>query len=297
MKTTEEMQNEISKRFPNIVLAEPYKGANEKILIRCKDCGYEWKTTPRAVAKSKCGCPKCGVRNKLHNTSKENFIKKLDSVKFELIEFKGYNDVTVRCKTCGNIRHTTSDNILRYGCKHCASIKQNESRHLTHEQFVHKAIEVHGTRYEYPETYVNWTTPIKIICAKHGEFYQSPGKHLNWHNCPHCSESRGEELVRIALQESNIPFIQEKKLKTYKNIKVDFYIEYNNKIFIIEINGEQHYRPIEYFGGESVYQEQCKRDLSLQQYCNDNNIKLLIIRYDDNKLELINKYIKEITAA
>ncbi len=42
-----------------------YTGANDKTLIRCNRCGYEWDAVPRSVKNSKHGCPKCGVTNGL----------------------------------------------------------------------------------------------------------------------------------------------------------------------------------------------------------------------------------------
>lgn len=92
--------------------------------------------------------------------------------------------MTVKCKKCGNIRHTTANNILRFGCKMCSSIKQNEPRKLTTEEFITKAREIHGTRYDYSKVeYISWNTPVCIICPKHGEFWQRAGKHLSGHNC------------------------------------------------------------------------------------------------------------------
>lgn len=79
-------------------------------------------------------------------------------------------------------------------------------------------------------------------------------------------------------------------------IKVDFYINYNDKISIIEINGEQHYFPVEHFGGELKYNKQVIRAKKLQEYCYDEGINLYIIKYDDNKIEKIHEIIKEITA-
>ena len=67
MKTTKEIQEKLSEKFKNLVLKEDYKGANEKITIKCTDCGYEWKAIPRAVINSKCGCPKCGVQKSKFN--------------------------------------------------------------------------------------------------------------------------------------------------------------------------------------------------------------------------------------
>ena len=136
------------------------------------------------------------------------FLQKLDTSKWEFIEYKDYTNVTVKCKECGHIRNTTADNILRFGCKVCASIKTNESRKLTTEKFIDRAKQVHGDRYDYSlVNYINYETPVKIICKKHGEFLQSPNKHLSGHNCPHCKESYGEEIVRLTLLEHKIPFI------------------------------------------------------------------------------------------
>lgn len=42
MKTTKQMNEEIQEKFPFLELASEYTGANNKALIRCKDCGYEW---------------------------------------------------------------------------------------------------------------------------------------------------------------------------------------------------------------------------------------------------------------
>ena len=301
MKTTKEIQEKISSKFSNLQLLEEYKGANEKILIKCLDCGYEWKAVPRSVITSKHGCPKCGVLKAKREIAKNKFLNKLDTLKWEFIEYKDYTDVTVKCKECGHIRHTTSDNILKFGCKICSSIKANEPRKLTTEEFINRAKQIHGNRYDYHlVNYVNYKTPVKIICSKHGEFLQNPNKHLAGHNCPHCKESYGEEIVRLALLDNNIPFVQEKTIREVLNverpIKVDFYIDYNDKTSIIEINGEQHYFPVEHFGGELKYNKQVVRDKKLQEYCYDKGINLYIIKYDDNKIEKIHEIIKEITA-
>lgn len=45
--------------------------------------------------------------------------------------------------------------------------------------------------------------------------------------------------------------------------------------------------PVEYFGGQLHYNEQVKRDQALSDYCKENNIKLFVIKYDENKLERI----------
>ena len=51
-----------------------------------------------------------------------------------------------------------------------------------------------------------------------------------------------------------------------------------NGIFI-EYNGGQHYFPIKWFGGESAFIKQQKRDNDLRDYCTMNNIRLIEIPY------------------
>lgn len=50
---------------------------------------------------------------------------------------------------------------------------------LTQKEFVKRAIEIHGNKYEYSLVeYVNSYTNIKIICQIHGIFLQHPHHHL-----------------------------------------------------------------------------------------------------------------------
>lgn len=58
---------------------------------------------------------------------------------------------------------------------------------LTTEDFIKKAKAVHGDRYDYSKVeYVGTKTKICIICKEHGEFLQSPKKHLLGQGCIKC---------------------------------------------------------------------------------------------------------------
>ena len=84
-------------------------------------------------------------------------------------------------------------------------------RRLTTEEFIQRAREVHGNKYDYSKSqYVNAKTKITIICPKHGEFLQSADCHLNrGHGCPKCKAEKSS-------------------MKNKKSIK-DFIIEARNK--------------------------------------------------------------------
>ena len=70
------------------------------------------------------------------------------------------------------------------------------------EEFIAKARKIHGDMYDYSKVvYKNAKTNICIICPVHGEFYQTPDKHLRGHKCPFCNEkkkSSTEEFIEKA---------------------------------------------------------------------------------------------------
>ena len=58
---------------------------------------------------------------------------------------------------------------------------------LTTEEFIAKAKAVHGDRYDYSKVeYVGTKSPVIIICKEHGEFQQTPQKHLAGQGCIKC---------------------------------------------------------------------------------------------------------------
>ena len=65
---------------------------------------------------------------------------------------------------------------------------------LTREEWIAKAKEVHGDKYDYSKVkYVNATTKVCIRCPKHDEFLQRPADHLQGKGCPKCS---GKNITR-----------------------------------------------------------------------------------------------------
>ncbi len=52
----------------------------------------------------------------------------------------------------------------------------------------------------------------------------------------------------------------------------------------VEYQGQQHYEPIEYFGGEKAFERQKERDLEKKKFCEENNIELIIIPYNNESI-------------
>ena len=105
-----------------------------------------------------------------------------------------------------------------------------------------------------------------------------------------CLKSSGEEQISLLLTKNNIKF---ERQKTFPNLKYknplycDFYLpEFN---LIIEFNGEQHYKPVELFGGQENLELIQLRDKIKKDYCLKNNIAFLTIKFNENIEEILIK--------
>ena len=106
------------------------------------------------------------------------------------------------------------------------------SKKLTKEEFIKKAREKHGDKYNYDKVeYVNNRTKVCIICPKHGEFWQQPNNHLNGNGCPKCGGT-----VRLSKEEF-IKKANEAHQGKYDYSKVE-YKDAHTKVCIICSNPE-----------------------------------------------------------
>lgn len=101
-----------------------------------------------------------------------------------------------------------------------------------------------------------------------------------------CSNiSSGELKIKQLLEENNINFRYQYIIKDFNKYSAfDFAIfdDAENKLLkLIEFDGEQHFRAVEYFGGEEKFKLQKERDKRKDDYCKQNNIKLQRIPYYD----------------
>lgn len=92
---------------------------------------------------------------------------------------------------------------------------------LTTDQFVLKAREIHGDRFDYSKVnYINTETPVTIICPEHGPFSQRPDVHLRAKKCcPSCSgnvKMNNQQFIERAQQLYGDTFDYSKV--DYKNI-------------------------------------------------------------------------------
>lgn len=101
------------------------------------------------------------------------------------------------------------------------------------------------------------------------------------------SESRGEREVRLFLLKNGMKFFPQQKFKNCFNIvngkkyllKFDFFLP--DKKLLIEVDGKQHYEPVDFFGGEITFKKQKERDNIKNDFCDKENLELIRIPYQD----------------
>lgn len=60
---------------------------------------------------------------------------------------------------------------------------------MTNDDFITRAIAVHGNKYDYSKVeYKNANTKVCIICPEHGEYLQRDAGHLLGRGCPKCAK-------------------------------------------------------------------------------------------------------------
>jgi hypothetical protein len=278
---------------------QSYSNYTTKMKMFCSEHGF-FSQTPHSHISMRTGCPKCGILQAAKSNQKGwhsvlNMFQDVHTNRYSYDE-STYKDVSEKMKIKCNIHGWFSQKPYQHytgsGCNRCAIEEVHEKQKIDFFEFKQRSQLKHGSRYNYFEDdYIDIFTSVKICCEKHGDFYQKPRDHYRGSGCPKCQSSRGENAVRLILQELKIEFDEQKTfdgLKHKSRLMCDFFIPDSKTV--IEYNGIQHYVPVSLFGGLKGLQETQKRDLIKYNYLAVNKIKLIIIRYD---IEDIKNYLEE----
>ena len=277
-----------------------YKGSREKICIICHKHGEFWQNPYDHLNGH--GCTKCfnnEKRGRSRQLTTEEFIKRAkeihgDKYDYSKVEYeKSQTPVCIICPEHGEFWQKPNKHLNGEGCPKCGAIKRVENKKLSTEQFVLKAKEVHGNKYDYSKVvYKGNKIKVCIICPEHGEFWQKPNSHLSQkQGCPTCSESHIESEVRKILIENGIKFEQEKKFNWLGLQRLDFYL--NDYNIAIECQGRQHFEDVGFFNngknGNDYLSYIKKLDKKKKELCEKHEVKLYYINFNDNVYEKINE--------
>ena len=215
---------------------------------------------------------------------------KYDYSKVEYIDSK--HDVVIICPKHGEFIQRANRHLQGCGCRKCSNQERGISQKLSKEEWIRRAREVHGDKYDYSKVeYANNYTKVCVVCPKHGDFWILPYAHVNLkEGCAKCSKS-------------NKPTTEEwvKKAKEIHGSKYDYskvnYVNGNTKVCIIcPIHGEFLQRPDSHINGNGC--PKCASDFKKKLYSltKDEFIKkareIHENKYDYSKVEYINNYTK-----
>lgn len=297
-KTHEEFVNEVKESNPNIVILGHYEGANTKVLCLCLKHNVEWYARPSNIIKGS-GCPICKKEKyRIKRVKTEEFYKQelsLNNPNIELIgHYEGMRKKALhRCIVHDYEWYVFPNNVLKgHGCPICLREKIRDRNIKTNEKYV-KDLGSANPNIISLEEYKGAETNILHKCLKCGnEWMVRPSNLLSGKGCPNCKKSNGELLVKEWLDNHTVNYKTQYMFEGCRNIRplpFDFYLlDYNA---CIEYQGEQHYRAVDFFGGEEGFVERQRNDNIKRKFCKDNDIRLLEIPFDKDVNEELSNFL------
>jgi hypothetical protein len=136
-------------------------------------------------------------------------------------------------------------------------------RKLTTEEFITKAKQIHGDKYDYSLCkYTKSHNKIKIVCSVHGMFEQKPNNHLSGYGCNLC----GNDTIK-SKQRLSVDIFTEKARNVHDN-KYDYslvvYKNARSKVKILcPIHGVFEQTPTNHLSGRGC--SKCSSSISNQE--------------------------------
>jgi predicted nucleic-acid-binding Zn-ribbon protein len=205
-----------------------YKRAHEKIIVICPIHGNFYPTASSHV-NNKSGCPKCQYKKIAVSKTRKNeeFIKMAKKAHGEKYDYtktqykKAHNRIIIICKKHGEFAQEANSHIKGAGCPKCRDEQLSKKYASTTKEFIKKAIDKHGTKYDYSlVNYKNATTSVKIICSEHGMFKQLPMSHLKGSGCKKCGNLKAANVRSLTTTDF---------IKKAKKIHGNRYLYYKTK--------------------------------------------------------------------
>lgn len=288
-KTIEEWQDESNiihnKEFD--ILQIPKSGF-DKVDVLHKKCGNVLKVSPRNHLKRYCAY----CSGKKQKTKEECQVESdiIHNGEFIILDTHKNVKENIRIfhKKCGSIINMTINNHLNHknGCKKCSknSLKSNE-------YWINKCRQIWDDEFKILDYVDNVWKKVRIEHSLCGSILIKDMNNLihNKRGCSICTrKSYGEFYVKEFLDKNNIKYVNQKSFdglinpKTDRKLRVDFYLpDYD---LVLEIDGVQHYKPIEHWGGEKSYLEQVYRDNIKNDFFGNK-----LIRINNKKIKDIEK--------
>lgn len=296
-------------------------GLYKKVKIICSKHG-NFEQTLNSHINNKQGCPKCGVENiKKSITTPIKGCSLADKFPEIAKELSSKNKKTAyeynpgaaakviwECNKCKYEWEATINNRTKNkgnGCPSCSGFIVTDKNRLS---IIRPDI---ASEWDYKKNYP--LTPHDVfkgsvkkyywLCANcNNSFKSTCHTRYNGSGCPKCRQSVGEKIIEYLLNKESIYFQSEyidKECKSTYPLRFDFAVWINGKLGLIEYNGIQHYEITKFSPTETELEKQKTRDKLKIDFCNKNNIPLLVVSYKDQGVleDLIKTFLESLANA
>lgn len=268
-----------------------YVRNNKKVTLICSLHG-EFRIAPDHLFNG-AGCALCSNLKKGLEKTKDtdHFVTKAREMHgaryaYDKVDFHGYHAyVQIGCPVHGYFRQRAGNHLSGLGCKKCGVIKRSNEKRIGTEEFIRRAKEIHGDKYDYSRVvYRKAKNKVILICAVHGEFKITPDNHLRARNgCDLCNESKGESEIALYLDRLGVSYERQKRFHACRDkrpLPFDFYLMWHGVEYLIEFDGEHHYEKHRGLFGESIDLTR-KHDGIKDRYALENGYVLIRIPYTE----------------
>ena len=292
-KTNEEFQQEVRNLVGNeYTFLDNYVNKRTKLRVTHNKCGNTYDVLPSNFLRGN-RCPYCYRASKQKTNSQfKQEIKNLVGDDYTFLDpYQGnYTKLRVKHNKCGNIYKVKPNSFLQG--RRCPKCFGNDKK--ADNLFKKEVSNLVGDDYTFLDSYVNNHTKIRV---KHNEcghvYYVAPTEFIS-HNtrCPYCNIPKGEDLINKILISLDIKHEYQKTFNDLRDTQLlsyDFYIPDQN--ILIEYQGQQHYEPVDYFGGKDKFKIQQKHDKLKSDYAKNHGYTLIAVPYTEDTFSKIKKYL------
>ena len=274
-----------------------YQGSR-RTYCRCQcECGKEKIIVAEGLRRNKnisCGCKSAYYRS-LNNRTNE-IGNKYGRLTIIDIDYSKKPSVAKCVCDCGNEVYICKTDVVSGHTKSCGCLQSENTSKANTKDFsgVYSDTGVLLISQAYQNKRGVWIW--NCVCPICGNTFQAlPAKILSNHttSCGCRIRSSNERMIEKHLKSINANYKREFRFSDCKykyTLPFDFAVfdSDNSLICLIEYDGEQHFRPVNFYGGISSYEDTQIRDNIKTEYCQNNNIKLLRFNHKDT-----NTYIKQ----
>lgn len=233
LQTLANAENITITKFPNNPV--DFVNADDKVGFTCNVCDHQDTKTVRCFTlnskRDQKTCSNCSSYK--HSKTFEEIEQDLRKHRFSVIKYPDNGKIkkakdgdifTIKCPkghiSDNNIHNIYTNGIARHGrppCLACLKEHLSEKNSMTLEEFLSRAKEKHGDRYDYSkineDNWINTHHKVPVVCKSHGEWQCFPSTHIN--NNTGCLKCGYEETAKkqTRTHEEYVALLKEKNPK------------------------------------------------------------------------------------